>query len=132
MVIPRFVAQALAGEDITVYGDGTQSRCFGYVGDVVGAFAALMDEPEAVGRVFNVGNDGEITMMELADMVNDACGGRSAIRMVPFAEAYDEHFEDMQRRVPDLSKIKALTGYAPTLDTAAIVRRVVDWTRARG
>jgi len=113
MVIPRFVQQGLNGEPITVYGDGTQSRCFTHVADVVGALVALMNHPEARGQVFNIGNNEEITMLQLAERVRAATGNKSEIRMVPFSEAYTAGFEDMQRRVPDLTKIHKLIGYQP-------------------
>ena len=102
MVIPRFVEQARAGEPITVYGDGTQTRCFAHVADVVGALIALMNEPKAAGQVFNIGNDEEVSIMELAERVRSLTGGKSAIRLVPYGEAYTAGFEDMMRRVPDL------------------------------
>src|SRR5437762_3270749 len=94
MVIPTFVKQALAGRPITVYGDGTQSRCFGYVGDIVGALVKLMEHPGAVGEVFNIGSDEEVSIAELAEMVKVLTGSRSEIVMVPYREAYGEGFED--------------------------------------
>ncbi|MBX7245922.1 MAG: GDP-mannose 4,6-dehydratase [Candidatus Sumerlaeaceae bacterium] len=132
MVIPRFVRQALAGEPITVYGDGSQSRAFGYVGDIVGALAALMDEPRAVGDVFNVGNDHEITIRQLAELIIQRAGSKSAINLVPFEKAYDENFEDLARRVPDLRKIKSLIGYEPKLGIQEIVDRVIVYFREKG
>ena len=114
MVVPRFVSQGLAGEPITVYGDGRQSRCFGHVLDVVGALVKLIQEPSARGDVFNVGNEEEVTILELAERVRDLTGGRSEIRRVPYSEAYAAGFEDMARRVPDLSKVRKLIGYRPT------------------
>ena len=119
MVIPNFVKQALSGRPITVHGDGTQTRCFTYVSGVVGQLAALAREPEAVGEVFNVGNDTEeVTILELAERVKARTGSESEISLVPYEKAYEEGFEDMQRRVPDLSKLRALTGYEPDLDLA--------------
>ncbi|HYH86795.1 MAG TPA: GDP-mannose 4,6-dehydratase, partial [Pyrinomonadaceae bacterium] len=97
MVIPTFVRQALAGRPITVYGDGSQTRCFGYVGDVVGALVALMDRDEAVGQVFNIGSDEEVSIMRLAELVKELTGSKSEIVTMPYDEAYEEGFEDMPR-----------------------------------
>lgn len=129
MVIPRFVKQALAGESITVYGDGTQSRAFAYVLDVVNALIALMDKPEAEGQVFNVGNDKEITIKALAELVCQKTASKSTIKYVPFEEAYDENFEDLARRVPDLVKLKKMISYQPKLDIGEIVDKVVGYFR---
>jgi UDP-glucose 4-epimerase len=114
MVIPRFIAQGLAGEPITVYGDGTQTRCFAHVADVVGALIGLVDSPSARGEVFNVGNDEEVSILDLAGRVRALTGDRSPIRLVPYGEAYAAGFEDMLRRVPDLTKIRRLLHYRPT------------------
>ena len=127
MVIPSFVKQALAGRPITVYGDGSQSRCFGYVGDVVGALIKLMDEPAAVGEVFNVGSDEEVTIGELAELVRGMTGSRSEIVTLPYEQAYGEGFEDMPRRVPDISKVGRLIGYRPTVKLEEILRRVIAY-----
>ena len=127
MVIPAFVKQALAGEPITVYGDGTQSRCFGFVGDVVGALVKLMDHPDAPGQVFNVGSSEEITILDLAHRVKELTGSSSPVTLVPYAEAYEEGFEDMPRRVPDLSKVGALVGYRPTTALDDILRSVIEY-----
>jgi UDP-glucose 4-epimerase len=129
MVIPRFVRQALAGEPITVYGDGSQTRCFGYVLDVVDGLVRLMDEPRAVGRVFNVGNNSEISISELARLICARTGSASEIRLVPFEEAYDASFEDLARRVPDLSRIRELVGYAPRMEITEIVDKVIEYER---
>jgi len=110
MVVPRFVAQGLKGEPITVFGDGTQRRCFAHVDDVTRALVGLMSEPRAFGGVFNVGNDEEVTISELAERVRDLTGGRSAIRLVPYDEAFSAGVEDMMRSVPDLAKVRALIG----------------------
>ncbi len=126
MVVPTFVRQALAGQPITVFGDGTQSRSFTYVGDVVDALIALAQEPRAIGEVFNVGNSGEVTIQALAEQIRDMTGSTSPIHLVPYDEAYEAGFEDMPRRVPDISKIQALIGYEPKLALDAILRRVVD------
>lgn len=118
MVIPRFVQQALAGEPLTVFGDGRQSRCFGHVADVVGALAQLLSRPEARGKVFNIGNDEEVSILELAERVRERTGSDSPIRQIPYSEAYTAGFEDMSRRVPNLTRIRGLIGYKPskTLD----------------
>ena len=113
MVVPRFVSQALAGEPITVYGDGTQSRSFTYVGDVVRALLALVDHPGAVGEVFNVGHGEEITIRALAERIRTLTSSASPIVTIPYDEAYEAGFEDMPRRVPDIGKIRALVGYEP-------------------
>jgi UDP-glucose 4-epimerase len=128
MVLPRFVRQALDGGPLTVFGDGTQSRCFAWVGDVVDGLARLLAEPKAVGQVFNVGNDQEITIETLARLVRDQVDPRIPIERVPYERAYEAGFEDMPRRVPDLRKIQAL-GYRPTLGIEEIVRRVVAFER---
>jgi UDP-glucose 4-epimerase len=113
MVIPRFVQQGLAGEPITVYGPGTQSRCFAHVSDIVEALVGLFAHPGSRGQVFNIGNDQEITIGELAERVRLATGSRSSIRTIPYGEAYTAGFEDMMRRVPDLTRIRNLIGYRP-------------------
>jgi UDP-glucose 4-epimerase len=126
MVLPNFVRQALSGEAITVFGDGTQSRSFTDVGDVVGALVKLAMEPRAVGQVFNIGNTEEITIGDLANRVRTITGSRSPIRLVPYDEAYEAGFEDMPRRVPNIDKIKALIGFEPRVPLDDIIRRVVD------
>jgi len=127
MVIPTFVKQALAGRPITVYGDGEQSRCFCYVGDVVGALTGLMDEPKAVGEVFNVGSNQEITIVELAKKVKELTASRSEISFIPYDEAYEEGFEDMPRRIPDISKVNRLVGFRPEMNLEGILRTVIDF-----
>ena len=131
MVVPTFVRQALAGQPITVFGDGTQSRSFTYVGDVVGALVKLVQEPEAVGQVVNVGNSGEITMHQLAERVKAKTGSASPIVLVPYDQAYEAGFEDMPRRVPDLGKIAALIGYQPTVALDEILDLVIEYARSR-
>src|SRR3984893_14342935 len=131
MVIPTFVKQALAGRPITVYGDGTQSRCFGYVGDIVGALVRLMDHPAAVGEVFNIGSDEEVRIAALAEMVKALTGSHSDIVLVPYREAYAEGFEDMPRRIPDISKVGALLGFRPTASLQEILQRVIAYYRAK-
>jgi UDP-glucose 4-epimerase len=130
MVIPNFVRQALAGQPITVFGDGTQSRSFTYVGDVVRALIALINEPGAVGQVFNIGNGAEITIGDLAEKVRTLTESKSEIVRIPYDQAYESGFEDMPRRVPDLSKIHALIGYRPTRRLDDILREVVEHSRA--
>lgn len=126
MVLPRFVSQALAGRPITIYGDGKQSRCFGWVGDVVGALAKLAELDTAEGRVFNIGSENEVTINDLAGLVKEVTGSDSPIVHVSYEEAYGEDFEDMFRRVPDLSRIRAAIGYRPTKSLREIVQAVAD------
>jgi UDP-glucose 4-epimerase len=128
MVIPNFVKQALLGHPITVFGDGAQSRCFTYVSDVVGVLVRLAEEPKAVGQVFNVGNDREeVTILDLAQRVKARTGSKSEIVRVPYDQAYEEGFEDMPRRVPDLSRLRALTGYEPKVHLDEILDRVIEY-----
>jgi UDP-glucose 4-epimerase len=125
MVIPTFVRQALAGRPITVYGNGKQTRCFGYVGDVVGALMKLMDAPEAVGQVFNIGSNEEVSILEVAGRVKELTNSKSEIVFMPYDEAYEEGFEDMPRRVPDISKVSALVGFRPTEKLDGILQKVI-------
>ncbi len=125
MVIPRFVTQAIRGEPITVYGDGTQSRCFCHVTDVVDTLTRLLEEPEARGRGFNLGGTEEVTMLELAERIVARTGSESSVRLVPYDQAYEEGFEDMQRRVPDIARVRKLVGFDPTHDLDAIIDDVV-------
>ena len=127
MVIPTFVKQAIAGRPITVYGDGNQSRCFGYVGDVVGALVKLMDHPDAVGQVFNIGSNSEISIVELAQRVKQITHSDSDVVFVPYDEAYEEGFEDMPRRVPDITKVSELVGFKPAMSLDGILESVVDY-----
>jgi UDP-glucose 4-epimerase len=131
MVIPSFVDQAIHSEPITVYGDGTQRRSFTWVGDVVEALIALAQHPQAVGEVFNIGHSKDISILKLAQLVKEAAGSDSEIVFIPHNEAYEEGFEDMQRRLPDISKINGLIGYKPTLDLGQIVERVIDHHREK-
>jgi len=126
MVIPNFVRQALAGEAITVFGDGTQSRAFTHVADVVAALLKLVVEPKAIGQVINIGNMQEVTMTQLAERVRDLSGSKSVIKHIPYDEAYESGFEDMPRRVPDLSRVKGLIGYEPKHDLDDILVQVID------
>jgi len=127
MVVPTFVKQALSGRPITVYGDGTQSRCFTHVVDVVGALTRLMDLPAAVGQVINIGSNEEVTIRDLAARVKARTDSRSEIVCVPYDEAYAEGFEDMPRRVPDLTKVGEFIGFRPAHDLDEILDDVVAY-----
>ena len=128
MVIPNFVKAALAGRPLHVFGDGSQSRCFTYVSDVVGALVKLAYDEAAVGQVFNIGNDHEeITILALARRVKERTRSASEIAVVPYDQAYEEGFEDMQRRVPDLTKIRRLIGYEPKVHLDEILDRVAAY-----
>jgi nucleoside-diphosphate-sugar epimerase len=129
MVLPTFVRQALGGQPITVFGDGRQSRSFTYVGDVVEALIALASEPRAVGEVFNIGNTSEVTIRHLAERVKTLTSSESLIQYVPYDQAYEAGFEDMPRRVPDISKVKALIGFQPKLELDDIIKSVIEYTR---
>jgi UDP-glucose 4-epimerase len=131
MVIPTFVKQALAGRPITVYGNGQQTRCFGYVGDVVGALIKLMDTTDSVGQVFNIGSTEEISILKLAEKVKELTHSNSEIVFVPYDEAYEEGFEDMPRRVPDTSKINQLVGFKPEMKLDGILQSVISFHRGR-
>jgi len=132
MVVPRFVSQALRGQPITVYAEGNQSRCFTWVGDVVNALIQLALTPQAVGEIYNVGNTNEITIRDLAYLVKEMTGSSSEIVFVPYEQAYEQGFEDMNRRVPAIEKIHALIGFKPTLDVGGIIARVVEDLKIRG
>ena len=131
MVVPTFVKQALSGRPITVYGSGEQTRCFGYVGDVVKALVKLMERPEAVGEVFNIGSSEEVSIKALAERVKELTGSQSEIVYVPYDEAYEEGFEDMPRRVPDTSKLNALIGFRPETTLDGILREVIAFHSGR-
>ena len=131
MVLPNFVRQALNDEPITVFGPGTQSRCFGYVGDVVEALGKIIRTDAAIGQVFNIGSDEEVTIDELARRVCRIVGGRSEIVHVPYDQAYEEGFEDMQRRVPSLEKIGRLIGFKPKTRLDQIIEKVVEFQRSQ-
>ena len=126
MVVPTFVRQGLTGEDITVYGSGEQRRCFADVSEVVECLLRLVRTPETQGQVFNIGNDQEISINDLAELVRARTGGHSRIVHVPYDEAYAEGFEDLQRRVPDLRKLEHAVGYRPTMRLIEIVDRVIE------
>jgi UDP-glucose 4-epimerase len=130
MVIPTFARQALAGQPITVYGDGTQARCFCHVADVVRALADLMSTEDAYGEVFNIGSTEEIAIMDVAERIREMTGSASEIVTVPYAEAYEEGFEDMPRRVPDLTKIRDLIGWEPRRDLNQILGDVIESHRS--
>lgn len=129
MVVPTFARQALSGRPLTVFGDGTQRRCFTHVKDCVWALSKLMEEPQALGRVINVGSQEEIAIDELAARVIKAAKSSSAVKTIPYDEAYAEGFEDMPRRVPDLTRIHGLIGYKPTLSLDEIIRDVLQYER---
>ncbi|NLE54993.1 MAG: NAD-dependent epimerase/dehydratase family protein, partial [Lentisphaerae bacterium] len=129
MVVPAFVRQALRGEPITVFGDGQQSRCFAHVEDVVGALVRLQDSPTARGHVVNIGNNEEISIEGLAKRVKELTASASEIRYIPYAEAYGEGFDDMQRRVPSLERAGALIGYRPARSLDAILRDVIEYEK---
>ncbi|HYC93788.1 MAG TPA: GDP-mannose 4,6-dehydratase [Thermoanaerobaculia bacterium] len=131
MVIPTLVKQAIAGKPLTVYGDGKQTRCFGYVGDVVGALVKLVDHHDAVGQVFNIGSNQEISIGQLAERIKELTQSESEIVHIPYTEAYEEGFEDMPRRVPDITKIGNLIGYKPQTDLDGILRQVIAYHSER-
>jgi UDP-glucose 4-epimerase len=127
MVLPRFVDQALAGGPLKVYGDGEQVRCFGHVADVIRGIMALMACPEAKGKVFNLGNDEPVTIQGLAKRVASQINPQLAIEHVPYSEVYGSEFEDIRRRVPDLTRIRATIGYQPQHGLDDIIRHVIAW-----
>jgi UDP-glucose 4-epimerase len=129
MVIPNFVDQALTGSPITVYGDGTQSRCFTHVSDVVGALMKLIEHPQAVGEVYNIGSTTEITIEQLAERIKSLTGSQSEIVRIPYEEAYEGGFEDMLRRVPDIGKINRLIGYQPAHSLDQILDSVIAYRK---
>ena len=129
MVMPRFIGQALKNEPITVYGSGKQSRCFVHVKDAVKALIKLAEEPKAVGEVFNIGSQEEITIEQLAREIINITKSKSRIDYIPYKKAYEEGFEDMQRRVPDISKINKLIGFKPTYNLAEIIKDIVKYQK---
>ncbi|MBD3161331.1 MAG: NAD-dependent epimerase/dehydratase family protein, partial [Candidatus Eisenbacteria bacterium] len=131
MVLPAFLQQAISGRPLTVYGDGRQTRCFSYVGDVVRGVLALSRATSARGEVFNIGCDEEISILDLARRVRDLCGSRSEIRMVPYRQAYGDGFEEVPRRVPDLAKIRRWIDYRPEVGTTRLLEITRDWVRER-
>lgn len=131
MVIPNFVAQALSGSDIRVFGDGTQSRCFTHVTDAVDALVGIAAHPEANGEVYNVGGNHEITILQLAERIKEMTRSKSRIVLVPYSTAYEEGFEDMQRRVPDVGKLNRLIGYEPKISLEDSLQSIIEDQRAR-
>ncbi|HEX8091223.1 MAG TPA: GDP-mannose 4,6-dehydratase [Blastocatellia bacterium] len=131
MVIPNFVRQALTGQDMTVYGDGSQTRCFTHVSDVVGALIKVAEHPRAVGEVYNIGSDHEVTILELAEKIKRLTGSDSRVRFVPYDEAYEEGFEDMMRRVPNISKVRDLIGYEPKIGLDGMLESIIEYRRER-
>jgi UDP-glucose 4-epimerase len=130
MVIPRLVRQAIAGEPMTVFGDGEQSRCFCHVSDVVDGVLRLLDADDAIGEAFNLGSTEEITILDLARRIKEKTGSASEIKLIPYDEAYERGFEDMRRRVPDTSKVTAATGWTPQYTLDAILDDVIAEARA--
>jgi UDP-glucose 4-epimerase len=130
MVLPNFVQHALANRPLTVHGDGSQTRSFTWVGDVVAALTSLLGEPRAFGQVFNIGNDHEVSIRDLAHMVTTTVGSTSEIQFVPYSAVFDAQFEDMPRRVPDISKIHDLTGFQPRVQLPEIISRTAAYWRA--
>lgn len=130
MVVPRFVSAALKNEPITVYGDGSQIRCFCHVQDVVEALVKVIESDKAIGQVFNVGNNQQITIMDLAKKVIEVTGSKSKIELVPYEKAYGPGFEDMQRRVPDISKIKSTLGWQPKIGLEQIIKDITAYNSA--
>jgi UDP-glucose 4-epimerase len=131
MVIPNFVTQALSGSDIRVFGDGTQSRCFTHVTDAVDALVGIAAHPEANGEVYNVGGNHEITILQLAERIKEMTRSKSRIVLVPYSTAYEEGFEDMQRRVPDVGKLNRLIGYEPKISLEESLQSIIEDQRAR-
>lgn len=131
MVMPRFVEQALNNKPITVYGTGQQSRCFLHVKDVVAALVKLINEPKAAGSVFNIGSQEEVTIEQLAKEIISLTGSKSSIEYISYDKAYEEGFEDMQRRVPDTTKIRQLIGFKPTYRLAEIIQDIVVYIKSK-
>jgi UDP-glucose 4-epimerase len=131
MVIPNFVQQALLGQDITIYGDGTQTRCFTHVSDVVKALIKVAEHPNAVGEVYNIGSDQETTILALAEQIRRMTESDSQIVFVPYDQAYEAGFEDMMRRVPDISKIRNLIDYHPTINLEGILSSIIEYHRVK-
>jgi UDP-glucose 4-epimerase len=127
MVVPRFVQQALSGDPITVYGDGTQQRSFTWVGDVIEALIALIENPKAWGEVFNIGQHEEISILDLANLIKQMTNSKSEIELVSYDQAYEAGFEDMHRRLPDLTRIEEFIGYKPTLDLREMLEKIITY-----
>ena len=129
-MIPRFVKSALLNEPIIVHGDGTQSRCFTYVKDAIKAVVTLMDTDEAIGEIFNVGSTNEVRIRDLAQKVIELTGSSSRIEYVPYKDVYGEDFEDMKRRVPDITKIRNLIGWQPEMELDELLQEVIKHEEA--
>ena len=129
MVIPRFVKKGLLNQPITVYGDGSQSRCFTYIDDVIEAILALIDCPDAVGEIFNVGSTEEITIQQLAEKIIELTNSNSTILHISYEEAYEQGFEDMKRRVPDITKINNLIGWQPKVGIDELLTKIIEYHR---
>jgi UDP-glucose 4-epimerase len=129
MVIPRFVKAAVAGEPITIYGDGKQSRCFGYVMDVIDGITSLTNDPGSYGQVFNIGATEEITIEDLALKIKSLASSSSEIKYLPYEEAYGEGFDDMRRRIPSLDKIEKQVGYRPKTSLDQILEKIIAYFR---
>jgi UDP-glucose 4-epimerase len=125
MVIPRLIRQALRGEAVTVFGDGQQTRCFAHVSDVIAAILLLLDSDSAVGQTFNVGCSDEISIRNLASLIISRCQSRSKIQLIPYDQAYESGFEDMERRVPDTTKLRSYTGWSPCRSLDEILREMI-------
>ncbi len=132
MVIPRLVAQAILGEPLTIYGDGNQTRCFCDVEDAVRAVVLMLDEDVAVGEIFNVGSEEEVSIRGLAERIIEQTGSASKMEFLSYDEVYGDQYEDMLRRVPDTAKIRATLGWTPQLDLTAIIKRTIDWAHEAG
>ena len=126
MVVPRFVGQALRNQPITIFGDGTQTRCFCHVSDAVGGLVALSEHPEAFGKVFNLGGVEEISIQDLARQIVGLSGSNSELEYIPYSSAYEEGFEDMERRVPNIGRAKSLVGFEPSIGLDEIIHSVID------
>jgi UDP-glucose 4-epimerase len=129
MVVPRFIQQALAGEPLTVYGDGLQSRCFCYITDVVSALIQLMEEPAAESQIFNVGSRTEVTILDLANMVKKITKSSSKIKHIPYEEAYESGFEDMRSRKPNIKKVTRLIGWKPKIELQEILQEISGFVK---
>ena len=125
MVVPQLASQALTDEPLTVYGDGTQTRCFTFVGDTVRCLLALIETPAAWGQVFNIGKPEEVSIRELAERLRELCGSRSEVVLVPYVEAYGPGFEDMRRRIPNVAKLRTTIGFVPDTPLDETLRSIL-------
>ncbi|MEI9906698.1 MAG: GDP-mannose 4,6-dehydratase [Actinomycetota bacterium] len=131
MVVPRFVAAALADEEITIYGDGKQTRCFGHVADIIEALVSVANSENTIGTVVNIGNSEEISIHDLAKKIIEITGSKSKIVYVSYEDAYNSRFEDMERRVPNIERIRELTGWAPTRNLETIIKDMVEYLQIK-